>query len=198
MLKIKIISNLLEVGLKKSRFKFLGIVPILFFFFTLFIYIVQDQIYQILWVCNISNLVLGISIMMTYSTLIWISTLWIVLGTPLWVVQDLINYSTLEMSGILTHFGSSLIGLTAIKHFPKTGTFWKKALIYFLFIQIFSRIITSPIDNINVSFSPYKFYFSQVFSHYWTFWFVGLMVIGGVLFLLERFFERFLIGGNNG
>jgi len=158
----------------------IGILPILFVAAATYHYIQSSTLFSLLWMCNICNITLALGILLQKPTLIWVSTLWLVWGIPLWIL-DVVAYKHFNPHALLTHIVAAVIGLYAIKRIPKPSTMWWKAVIFGASIQLLTRLVTPNNYNINVSNRPYDLFYPFI-TQYWIFFLMNL-TLSFILFL---------------
>lgn len=144
----------------------LGFLPLLFISWTLVFYLNEGRLDEILWLCNVSNYLLGISLLLAWAPGIWAATLWIVIGTPLWL-YDCVNTSQFEVHSFFTHLGSSAIGLFACRNHPVKNRYWWKAFLLLIPFQLLAHVFTRPAFNVNGAFRTYDSQMS--YAAYWLF-----------------------------
>ena len=104
--------------------RYLAIFPLIFGIWTTIIYILKDQTYQLYWFCNINNFLMAFAIYFRKPIFVWVATVWLIIGTPLWLYEDILM-ADFRLHAVFVHIGSSLIGLYLIKkdNFMPRGTF---------------------------------------------------------------------------
>ena len=177
------------------RFRLLGIAPLMFFTAHLLFYL-SDPVYSsthgvenMLWMCNVSNLLLGAGLLFDVKRVIRLAVFWLIPGLPIWLFDAFLRGGLLFTS-FLTHIGGLVAGLIVMRRVRADKWSWLYAFAWYLLIQQLSRLVTSEYWNVNVAHKMYPGYESVV-SNYWQFWLVtslmvavGLCVIGLVLIKL--------------
>src|SRR4030095_1359197 len=102
-----------------------------------------------LWMCNISNLVLAIGIFFRLPALIRISALWLIPGVPLWL-YDMNRTGYDPTTTFFPHIGGTLVGLYALYCVKGRRHMWIYAWVYGLIVQILCRFLTPRELNVNV------------------------------------------------
>ena len=129
----------------------------------------KGEIAHILWVCHISNLLIALGLFLGCAELIRISTLWLIIGAPLWPI-DILRTGVMEPTSFGTHYAGLLIGLFLILREKGMGKYsWIYASIWFLLLQQVARMFTPLELNINLAHSIYPGW-EQFFSGYWQYW----------------------------
>jgi hypothetical protein len=191
MMRKKIISNPFEIKIRNTKRLAndwaLGLLPLLSISWTLVLYVKEGRLDEILWICNVSNYLLGISLLLAWAPGIWAATLWIVIGTPLWL-YDCVNTSQIEVHSFFTHLGSSAIGLFACRNHPVKNKYWLKTFLLLIPFQLLARILTRPVYNVNGAFRTYESQMSYV--GYWLF---CALAFNLSLFVTEWLIRRVLL-----
>ncbi len=143
---------------------------------------------ELLWVCNVSNLLLSASIFFKSCRWIQVSTLWILCGIPFWIIDAIIN-SGFQYYSFLTHFGGGTIGVWALRSKSSGQAVWPIAVIYFAILQGIARLVTDPKLNINSAFKVPIW--SSFISPYWLANTFNLIFFAILLFGIEIFLVKF-------
>ena len=143
-----------------------------------------------LWLCNLSNLVLAIGIFFRLPLLIGISVLWLIPGIPLWLF-DMYRTGYSPVTTFLSHLGGLVVGLFALSRVKVNKNLWIPAWIYGLIVQIICRLFTSPELNINVAFKIYG-PLEKFFPNYWMYWIFNAVFAAIGLWLLSLICNIFL------
>lgn len=177
------------------RLRLLGIAPLMFFTAHLLFY-ATDPFYasnrgveNMLWMCNVGNLVLGVGLLLGQPRVIRLAVIWLVPGLPLWVF-DAIQRGGLLFTSFLTHIGGLAVGLIVMRSVRADRWTWAYGFGWYLLVQQLSRLFTSEFWNVNVAHKAYPGY-EHVVSQYWQFWIltslmvaVGLCILGFILIKL--------------
>ncbi len=166
-----------------ARFRLIGCFPIIIFIAKLIQYIQVGTPEWIVASCHISNLMLGIGMILRAPMLTRVATVWLIIGFPMWLIDAVVTWE-MWWSSIYSHLGGFLIGLYAINRVRATGRSWLPALVWFVFLQMLTRYMTAPELNINVAHSPYPLV-SEWFTSYWWFWPVCFLVVTAMVCLVE-------------
>lgn len=114
----------------------------------------MGTLHDLVWVCNAMNVALAISLAAGSARGIWISTMWLCVGTPLWIVDAWTNHDFMFHS-FLTHFAATGVGLYALRFTPRPRHIWWQAALAGIGLQLLSRALTAPEHNINVAWGLY-------------------------------------------
>ena len=173
--------------------RYWGAAPLITLAYTTIYYCLLGRWAETLWLCDVCNLVLGIGLLMASARLIWISTILLLVGTPIWVFDLFVrhgDYFTPQATAI--HLGSTFLGMIAMRDMKKPNYVWPQCIVLCLLTQGMSRLITPPDQNINVVFRVYvglEAYFSSFLS-YWSFNLLGFSV---ATLVLEQVIARWWI-----
>ena len=132
--------------------------------------------------CNIGNLLLAIGIFLEHRELIRATAIWTVAGLAIWFWYVWLSGST-NWSSTLAHVGGLIVAMLVLKRVRMDRIAWVYAFVWYLFMQIVSRTITSPDLNVNVVFKIQPGW-ESLFGSFWKFWLVMTIATGLVLWLL--------------
>jgi hypothetical protein len=173
-----------------ARLRLLGLFPLLFFTAHFLFYWSNGGLDNMLWMCNVGNLLLAVGLLAGVKWIIRMATVWLIPGLPLWLFEVVRNGGWLFTS-FLTHIGGLIVAIVAVRSVRAGKWSWLHALVWYLVMQLLSRALTSPFWNVNVAHRIYGGY-ETVVSQYWQFWLLttamvaaGLWVLG---FLLLKLF----------
>jgi hypothetical protein len=176
-------------GSFEKRFRLLGLVPLIFFLSQAVHYWRVGGAGNLLWMCNIGNLLLAIGLFIERRELIRAAAIWTIPGLAIWILYVVLKYEV-ALSGILAHVGGVLVGLFVLRNVRMDRIAWAYAFAWYLVLQLAARLFTSPDLNVNVAFRIQTGW-ETTFTSYWKFWIVmsavvaaGLWVIGLVLSLI--------------
>jgi hypothetical protein len=171
-----------------TRYRLLGLVPLTFFILNLVHHVKRGEGAEILWLCNLDNLLLAAGLIFDKPLLLRIAILWLIPGFPLWLIESY-RHHELPFASILAHFGALIFGLFFLRRVGMKSRTWIAALIYAIGIQLLSRFVTPPALNINVAFKMYPGW-ENTFDRYWKFWLFISLESAAFLFLLALLLSR--------
>ncbi len=157
------------------RFRVLGLLPLIFFLTQTVHYWRYGGPGNLLWMCNIGNLLLAIGLFLDHRELIRAAAIWTIPGLVVWFRYVLLDYGFL-FSSTLAHVGGIVIGLIALRRVGMDRTAWLYAFVWYLFVQLAARLLTSPALNVNLAYSVQPGW-EKVFSSYWKFWIVLTTIV---------------------
>jgi hypothetical protein len=179
-----------------KRLRLLGILPLLFFLAQFIHYWQIDQLGHLLWMCNVGNVLLGVGLLSNQPRLIRVAVIWSVPGLFVWwryVVTEWFGYATLDwwavVSSTLAHIGGLIVGIIALRRVRVDQITWLYAFVWYLAIELVSRLITRPELNVNVSQRIYSGW-NGVFQSYLKFWMLLTLAVAVCLWLLTWVFTK--------
>jgi multidrug transporter EmrE-like cation transporter len=168
--------------------RLLGFLPLSFFIAHFTHHLNAGAPQHILWLCNISNLVLATGLFFRVPLLIRMATMWLIPGVPLWLI-DMSRTGDAPISTFLSHLGGLSVGIFALSRVRAERNMWIYAWIYGFFIQMICRMFTPPELNVNVAFQIYKG-FDRIFHVYWHYWIFNAVLSATVLWILGIVLSR--------
>ncbi len=134
--------------------RWLGLLPAAFLAVAAVVYVRAGTPGTLLWVCNVSNGLLAISMLAAWPRGIWIASLWLLAGVPLWLMDGFLGEG-FQTHSFLTHFAAAAVGLVALRRLPRQRGVWWQAVAYAVSLQLPARLLTPPEENVNVAFTAY-------------------------------------------
>src|SRR5882762_3600724 len=111
----------------------------------------------------------------------WSRSLVSVYILPLWGTLHTGTISHAQLFGVLSstlvHVGGFAVAIVVLRKVGMDSRAWFFAFIWYLVVQLFSRLLTSAAMNVNVSHRIQEGW-EQVFSAYWKFWLVLTLIVG--------------------
>jgi hypothetical protein len=118
---------------------------------------------------------------------------WCVYVVPTWGMLLTGTYDLTQFLGVisssLAHLGGLSVGLIVLRQIGMDGRAWLYAFIWYFVMQLFSRLVTPPAMNVNLSHRIQEG-FEGTFNAYWQFWLVLTLVVGLSAWLLGFLFQR--------
>ncbi len=175
----------LRASLLRSNvsFRLLGVLPLIFFFGQLIHYWNLDELGNMLWMCNIGNLLLAIGLFFNRPMLIRVAVIWMVPGLVVWFFYVVVAWG-IFLSSTLAHLGGIIVGMIALRRVRMDRTAWVYALFWYFAIQLLSRLITPATLNVNVAHAVDPKW-QQTFNSYWKFWIVLTLITVVLLWFLN-------------
>jgi len=169
-----------------SRFRLLGILPLLFFLARVVEYVFKAKTpEQILWSCHISNLMMAAGIFLCNPWLIRIAAFWQILGLPPWIIDMVVSKLVTPVS-LFSHLGGFAVAMIALWVVGAKRGSWLPSLVYFLVLQQVTRFLTDPgpYTNVNVAHFAYGGMKSW-FGNYWTYWLANTAILAVAMWILD-------------
>jgi len=169
-----------------TRFRLIGLLPLTFFLAQAIHYWRVGGMGNLLWMCNVGNLLLAIGLFLNHRELIRATAIWTIPGLVIWIRYVLFEYDFV-VSSALAHVGGIIVGLIVLRRVRMDRIAWIYAFVWYLFMQLVSRLTTNPRLNVNVAHRVQTGW-HHAFNSYWKFWVVitalvafGLWIMGMVL-----------------
>ncbi len=166
-----------------ARFRLIGLLPLLFFLAQTVHYWRAGGMGNLVWMCNVGNLLLAVGLFLDHRELIRAAAIWTIPGLGVWFWYVWLNGST-AFSSTLAHIGGIVVGLIVLRRVRMDHVAWLYAFAWYLFTQIVARAVTAPELNVNVAHYVQTGWENR-FGSFWKFWLamsvivaVGLWVIG--------------------
>ncbi len=165
------------------HFRLLGVLPLLFFLLQGIHYWRIGELGNMLWMCNIGNLMLAFGLFFENAMLIRVSVLWMIPGLVVWFIYVVWAWGVF-FSSTLAHVGGIIIAILALKRVGMDLTAWLYAVGWYLVAQVLSRFLTAPALNVNVAHAIDPGW-QLTFNSYWKFWLVLTSAVAIALWLLD-------------
>jgi hypothetical protein len=168
----------------ETRYRLLGVLPLLFFLAQTIHYWRYGGMGNLLWMCNAGNVLLGAGLLLGHRELIRAAAIWTVPGLAVWIRYVLLA-SGFYFSSTLAHVGGILVGLIALRRVRMDKLAWLYAFGWYLLTQLAARLFSSPELNVNLA-HKIQTGWESAFSSYWKFWVVLTLVAAAIMWALGR------------
>ncbi|HZE73048.1 MAG TPA: hypothetical protein VE135_26360 [Pyrinomonadaceae bacterium] len=175
-------SSIIRNSRASIHFRLLGILPLVFFLLQGIHYWKIGEFGNMLWMCNIGNLMLALGMFFENAMLIRVSVLWMIPGLVVWLIYVVWAWGVF-FSSTLAHVGGMIVGLIALRKVGMDKRAWLYALMWYFAVQVLSRFLTSPALNVNLAHAIDPGW-QRTFSSYLNFWLVLTLAVSTVLWLL--------------
>jgi hypothetical protein len=187
--------------LSDKKIRALSFLPLAAFLAQGIHYFQINELGHMLWMCNIGNLVLAVGMFLNQRTLIRVAVMWMLPGLVVWCIYVVPTwgmlftgeYSAAQLfavfSSSLAHLGGLSVGLIALRRVGMDRWSWVYAFVWYLIMQIVSRLTTPPAMNVNLS-QRIQDGFEQSFSAYWKFWLLLTILVALFAWLVQFLFWR--------
>ena len=169
-------------AISKNQFRLIGVLPLAFFVAQFVHYWRSGELGNLAWMCNVGNLLLAIGLFIYHKELIRAAAIWTIPGLGIWFWYVWLTGST-SFTSTLAHVGGIIVGVFVLSRVRMDRIAWLYALVWYLFMQIVSRAITSPEINANVAYRIQPGW-ETAFSSYWKFWLVMTIVVAAALWII--------------
>ena len=167
--------------LTRISHRWLGLLPLIFFFAQAEHYWRTNELGHMLWMCNIGNLILALGLFFDKSALVRVAAIWTVPGLVVWFLYVVLPWGVF-LSSILAHLGGLAVAMLALKRYRMDRSAWRHAFGWYLAIQLISRFITPKEFNVNLAHTVASGW-ERTFQSYWTFWLVLTAIAVAVLWV---------------
>jgi hypothetical protein len=162
----------------------MGLFPLIFFLVQTIHYWRFGGMGNLLWICNLGSVLLGIGLLLSHRELIRAAAIWTIPGLGIWIRYVLLA-SGFYFSTTLAHLGGIAVGLIALRRVRMDRTAWIYAFAWYLLTQLAARVLTSPDLNVNVAHRIQPGW-ERFFSSYWKFWIVMVVVTAIALWIIGK------------
>ncbi len=168
------------------RYRLMGLLPLSFFAVQTIHYWRFGGLGNLLWMCNLGNVLMGVGLLIGHRELIRAAAIWTLPGLALWVVYVLIP-SGLYFSTTLAHVGGFIVGMIALQRVRMDRLAWLYAFAWGVLTQIAARFLSAADLNVNVA-HRIQAGWDKTFTSYWKFWVVLMLSVAVTLWLIGRAF----------
>jgi hypothetical protein len=173
--------------LSNREFRLVGLLPLIFFLAQTVHYWRYGGLGNLAWMCNIGNLMLAIGIFIDHRELIRAATIWTIPGLGIWFWYVLLSGST-GLSSTLAHVGGLIVAIFVIRRVRMDRKAWLYAFVWYLLMQLVSRLATARELNVNVAHFIQPGW-ERAFGSFWKFWLVMTIVVAIALWLIGLVFS---------
>ena len=165
----------------RTQLRLLGILPLLFFIAQGVHYWKRNELGNVLWMCNIGNLLLAVGLFLDKHRVIRLAAIWMIPGLFIWFIYVVLPWSPF-LSSTLAHVGGLAVAMFALSRVRMDRTAWRWAFGWYLMVQLASRFVTPAELNVNLAHAVQPGW-DRLFGSYWTFWLVLTVLTAVVLWL---------------
>lgn len=161
-----------------------GLIPLASGLYTAVYHLGLGQWYEGLWLCNVCNVFLGLAIMRRWPRWIWITTIWLLIGTPLWVWDLYVQNDLITLRGLVMHLGAAAVGVLALPTAEKGRRVWWMAVLFQLGLQLLCRLATPASANVNISHRIWEG-LEGLFGSFWFYELFNVVSLTAIWLVLE-------------
>lgn len=154
----------------RNKLRLLGILPLIFFIAQFVHYWRINELGNLLWMCNIGNLILAMGLFLEKPILIRLAAIWTIPGLVVWFIYVVLTWGVF-LTSALAHVGGIIVAMIVLRHYRMDRTAWRWAFGWYLVIQLASRFLTPAALNVNLAHAVQPG-FDRTFQSYWSFWLV--------------------------
>ena len=154
----------------RTKLRLLGLLPLIFFFAQCVHYWPRHELGNLLWMCNIGNLLLAMGLFLEKPVVVRLAAIWTLPGLLIWILYVVLVW-TVFLSSFLAHVGGLVVAMFALSRYGMDRTSWRWAFGWYLVVQLASRFVTAPELNVNLAHAIQSGW-DRAFYSYWSFWLV--------------------------
>jgi hypothetical protein len=151
-------------------------------------HLLHGQPHDLLWACHIGAAIVGVGLLTSSPTVNGIGTLFLWLGTPLWLMEVAGGRAEFNPTSCFTHVGGLLLGLYGTYRLGMPRGVWWKAVAVLVGLIGISRLTTPASANVNVAFAIPSGWESQFTSH--GSYLLTVIALVAAYFLMTQFVIR--------
>lgn len=170
----------------------LGLLAIAFFGIHAFCQCRAGTASNLLWICHIADLCVGVGLVMRWRSLVAAGVLMLSIGIPMWIIS-LWDGGDFYPTSALTHLGGITIGLIGLAQLGLPRRSWLTGVGIVAVLLVLSRGITPAELNVNIAFVSF-FHLPKALSEdeiyvllLLTFWGCSMWIVEKSLLLIPRF-----------
>lgn len=180
-------------GESSTRFRLLGLLPLIFFMAQAIYYWRRAELGHMLWMCNVGNLLLAIGLILNHSALTRVAVLWMIPGFIIWILFVVMPWG-MYFSSTLAHIGGLAVSLIAVRRVGVDRMAWLYAFAWYLGIQWISYLVTQPAMNVNLAHQIQPGW-ERAFTAYWQFFMVLTVAVAAMLWIVGQIVKKFYPAG---
>jgi putative flavoprotein involved in K+ transport len=155
-------------------------------FFLIHGFVLRNDLLSLLSCCNAATALVAAGLLSGAARLAAIGFLWLCIGTPCWLF-DLATGGVFERSNLFTHVGGLVVGALGARRLGVPRGTWWRAMAWLIVLQQFSRVVTTPEENVNLAFSVHH---SASFLPYPVYYVLLTGLFSLVFLVMERVWKR--------
>jgi len=169
----------------RTKLRLLGIFPLIFFIAQFVHYWRSKELGNLLWMCNVGNVMLAMGLFLEKPLVIRLSAIWTIPGVLVWILYVVLAWGVF-LTSTLAHVGGLAVAMIALSRVRMDRSAWRWSFGWYLMVQLASRWLTLPALNVNLAHAVQPGW-ERAFPSYWAFWLVLTLVTAVVLWLSGLF-----------
>lgn len=150
-------------------------------------HLLNGRPHEVLWMCHLGAALVGVGFLISSATVNGIGTLFLCLGTPLWLMY-LAGGGEFYPTSAFPHLGGLAIGLYGVRILGLPSGTWWRALVALISLIAVCRLITPAEANVNVAFAIYEGWENVFPSH--PVYLAAMMIQSAVYFFVSGYALR--------
>ena len=169
-------------GQLDKRFRLIGWWPLAFFLAQTVHYWRVGGMGNLLWMCNVGSVLLAVGLFLNHREMIRAAAIWTIPGLGIWIRYVVLEYDFV-FSSALAHVGGIIVALIVLRRVRMDRIAWVYAFLWYLLMQVVSRLVTDPRLNVNVV-DRIQTGWEDAFTSYWKFWVVMTALVAFCLWTI--------------
>ncbi len=165
----------------RTKLRLLGILPLIFFLAQCVHYWKRNELGNLMWMCNIGNLLLAMGLFLEKPVIVRLAAIWTIPGLLIWFLYVVLVWEVF-LSSFLAHVGGLAVAMVALTQYGMDRTSWRWAFGWYLVVQLASRFVSAPALNVNLAHAIQPRW-ARAFHSYWSFWLVLTISTAAALWL---------------
>ncbi|HZI59915.1 MAG TPA: hypothetical protein VFD62_04345 [Pyrinomonadaceae bacterium] len=167
--------------LTRISLRWLGLLPLIFFFAQAVHYYRTNELGHMLWMCNVGNLILALGLFLDKPLVVRLAAICMLPGIVVWFIYVVLAWGVF-LSSTLAHVGGLAVSMIALKWYRMDRDAWRSAFGWYLGVQLASRFVTPAALNVNLAHTIAPGW-ERTFQSYWSFWLVLTAATAATLWL---------------
>lgn len=143
-----------------------GVLAILFYIIHGTYWIYKGVPSNLLWVCHIGSVLVGIGWLLNSARTNAIGVLWLCLGNIMWAIY-LYTTRDFEPTSVLTHIGGIIIGIIGVYRMGIPKYSFAIAVVTLGIMQLITHFTTLDAENVNLAFRVQDGWENMFPSYFW-------------------------------
>jgi len=180
---------------RKQAMKRLGLAALCCYAIHAGFHIANGRPAEVLWMCHLGAALVGIGLLLSSATTNGIGTLFLCMGTPLWLMY-LAGGGEFYPTSAFPHLGGLAIGLLGVRQLGVPSGAWWKSVAALIALILVCRLVTPASANVNVAFAIYPGW-EKMFPSHPVYLAVMMVQSAGYFFVCEHVLRKWLVRKKN-